>query len=164
MHQQIRTSPGQTGENIRRVLDILAGAGVNVEGIGPDFESPHVRTAVPHDQCEAAWKALKRAGLQPELRAAVPYALLNEPGQLAAKVEGLVKHGYVVESVLVLASRDGDQTLVSIGVRRAIPHGWAATVGELGGLVEPGDCLEPGAYISARGPAPRRRSPPTPED
>lgn len=139
MHQQIRTSPGQTGENIRRVLDILARADVNVEGIGPDFESPHVRTTVPHDQCAAAWAALKEAGLQPELRAAVPYALENEPGQLNTRVEGLVSRGYVVESVLVLASRDDHgRTLVSIGVRRAIPHGWAATVEELGGLTEPG--------------------------
>ncbi len=50
VHQQIRTSPGRTGENIRRVLDVLAAAGVNIEGIGPDFESPHVRTAVPDDR------------------------------------------------------------------------------------------------------------------
>jgi len=150
VHQQIRTSPGQTGENIRRVLDILADAEINVEGIGPDFESPHVRTAVPHHQCNAAWNALKEAGLQPELRAAVPYALENVHGQLRDKVEGLVKNGYVVESVLVLASRDdAGRTLVSIGVRRAIPHDWATTVRTLGGLVEPDDSTgcgpEPGA-------------------
>jgi hypothetical protein len=149
VHQQIRTSPGHTGENIRRVLDILAGAGVNVEGIGPDFESPHVRTAVPHEHGDAAWAALKEAGLEPELRAAITYGLPNVPGQLAARVEGLARRGYVVESLLVLASRDGDRTLVSIGVRRAIPNGWAAEVAELGGWEEPdgwtGGTLEAGA-------------------
>jgi hypothetical protein len=137
VHQQIRTSPGHTGENIRRVLDVLAGARVNVEGVGPDFESPHVRMAVPHDRCEAAWEALKTAGLEPELRPAITFALSNEPGQLAPVVEGLVKRGYVVESVLVLASRDEGRTLVSIGVRRAIPDAWEATVADLGGWEEP---------------------------
>jgi hypothetical protein len=146
VHQQIRTSPGQTGENIRRVLNILADAGVNVDGIGPDFESPHVRTTVPHDQCEAAMEALERAGLVPELREAVPYALANKHGQLRAKIEGLVKHGYAVESVLVLAGRDDDgNTLVSIGVRPPIRNGWADTVVDLGGLVDPGGCRERGA-------------------
>jgi len=149
VHQQIRTSPGHTGENIRRVLDVLAGAGVNVEGIGPDFESPHVRTAVPHEHSDAAWAALKEAGLEPEMRAALPVSLPNAPGQLAAAVERLARRGYVVESLLVLASRDGDRTLVSIGVRRAIPNDWAAAVTELGGWEEPdgwtGGTLEAGA-------------------
>ena len=149
MHQQIRTSPGQTGENIRRVLDVLADAGVNVEGIGPDFESPHVRTVVPHDRSEAAWSALKKAGLEPELRPAVTFALAHEPRQLAAAVESLAQSGYVAESVLVLVSRDRGRTLVSVGVRRAIPRAWAATVVELGGWEEPdgwtGGDLEPRA-------------------
>ena len=50
MHQQIRTSPGSTADNIRRALEILEG--VNVEGIGPDFEPPHVRIAVRHEHCQ----------------------------------------------------------------------------------------------------------------
>lgn len=148
MHQQLRTSPGTTGENIRRVLDILAAAGVNVEGIGPDFESPHVRTAVPHEHLEAAWKALRDGGLEPEMRAAIPLALPNAPGQLAAALERLARRGYVSESVLVLASRDGDRTLVSVGVRRAIPYRWEAAVPDLGGWEEPdgwaGGDLAPG--------------------
>ena len=138
MHQQIRTSPGTTGENVRRVLDILAGAGVNVEGIGPDYESPHVRTAVPHEHLEAAWMALRDAGLEPEMRAAITFALPNVPGQLAAALERLARRGYVAESVLVLASRDGDRTLASIGVRRAIPYRWEDAAAELGGWEEPG--------------------------
>ena len=133
-----RTSPGRTGENIRRVLDVLAEAHINVEGIGPDFESPHIRTAVPHEQGEAAWTALKKAGLEPELRPAITYSLANAPGQLAATIERLARQGYVAEGVLVLASRDGDQTLVSIGVHQVIPNGWEATVVALGGWEEPG--------------------------
>ncbi|HSW40882.1 MAG TPA: hypothetical protein VLM76_00020 [Patescibacteria group bacterium] len=137
MHQQIRTSPGATEENIRRVLDILAAAGVNVEGIGPDYESPHVRTAVPHEHLDAALKALRDAGLEPEMRAAIPFALPNAPGQLAAALERLARRGYAGESVLVLASRDGDRTIVSIGVRRATPFRAEAAVAELGGWEEP---------------------------
>jgi hypothetical protein len=56
MHQQIRTSPGGTSDNVRNVLAILARAGVNVEAIGPDFEAPHIRTAVPHEHWDRAWK------------------------------------------------------------------------------------------------------------
>jgi len=148
VHQQIRTSPGKTSDNIRRVLDILKAAEVNVEGIGPDFEAPHIRTAVPHAHFEQAWNALKEAHFEPELRPAVTVALANVPGQLAETVEGLVLRGYLPESILVLASRDGDRTLVSIGVRRAIPHGWASVAAELGGWEEPegwlGGDLAPG--------------------
>jgi len=144
MHQQIRTSPGSTADNLRRALEILDG--VNIEGIGPDFEPPHVRIAVRHENCQEAWDALERAGLRPELRAAITFALANAPGQLKFTLDRLVDRGYVLESVLVLAGRDGDRTLVSVGVHRAMPDDWAATVEALGGLVDSEEgCAERGA-------------------
>ncbi len=137
MHQQIRTSPGHTRENMRSVLDILARAGVNVEGIGPDFEPPHIRIAVPHEHWDAAWDALRHAKLQPEARPALTVALPNDPGKLNAKVEELARAGYGLESVLVLASRDGDLTLVSLGVHEDVPPDWEETAAGLGGWEDP---------------------------
>jgi hypothetical protein len=139
VHQQIRTSPDTTVENIRTVLDVLAEAGVNVEGIGPDFEPPHVRVAVPHGDWERAWDALKHANLQPEARPSITFAMPNLPGQVAPLVERLVRQGYTLESLLVLASRAGERTLVSIGVRETVPPAWADTVAALGGWEEPPD-------------------------
>jgi hypothetical protein len=136
MHQQIRTSPGTTGENLRRALDILARADVNVEGIGPDFEPPHIRIAVRHDQWDQAWKALDEHGLKPEARAAIAFAVPNAPGQVAPILERLARQGYALESFLVLAGQDGDRTLVSVGVRETVPRGWSATIAELGGWEE----------------------------
>ena len=137
MHQQIRTSPDTTVENIRAVLDVLAAARVNVEGIGPDFEPPHVRVAVPHRDWERAWKALDGAELKPETRAAITFAIPNVPGQVAPLVERLVREGYTMESLLVLASRADERTLVSIGVREPVGPGWADRVAALGGWEEP---------------------------
>jgi hypothetical protein len=150
MHQQIRTSPGGTSDNIRNVLDILARAGVNVEGIGPDFEAPHIRTAVPHERWDQAWNALGKAGLKPEERDSLTVAVPNEPGQVSRIVESLVRRGYTLESLLVLASRDRGLTLVSIGVGGTDPATWAETAAELGGWREPagwigGDIVEPTA-------------------
>ncbi len=137
MHQQIRTSPGGTADNIRNVLDILAQAGVNVEGIGPDFEAPHIRTAVPHEHWDRAWEALDRARLKPEVRPAVTVAVPNKPGQVSPIVEDLVRRGYTPESLLVLASRDRGLTLISVGVRETVPAAWESMVAGLGGWSEP---------------------------
>ena len=135
MHQQIRTSPDSTAENIRRVVDVLAASGVNVDGIGPDFEAPHVRTVVSHEDLDTALGALRRAGLEPELRPAVTFSLSDAPGQLAASLEKLAGHGYGIESVLVLAGGDSGpgQALVSIGVRLPMPDDWEKTAAELSG-------------------------------
>lgn len=135
MHQQIRTSPDSTAENIRRVADVLAAKGINVDGIGPDFEAPHVRTVVSHGDLDGALAALRGAGLEPELRPAVTFSLSNAPGQLGAALEKLAGLGYGIDSVLVLAGRDPKlgQALVSIGVRLPMPDDWEKTAAELSG-------------------------------
>jgi hypothetical protein len=137
MHLQIRTSPEETTENVQKVLDVLAEAGVNVEGIGPDFEPPHVRVAVPHAYWDQALDALRSAGLDPQERAAITYAIPNSPGQLAPIIHRLLERGFTLESTLVLASRYEDRTLVSIGVREFVPPGWEERVIDLGGWEEP---------------------------
>jgi len=118
MHQQIRTSPYAVGQNIRRVVAALAASGVNVEGVGPDYESPHARIVVPHDAEKAAREVLTREGFEPELRDACTFALPHRPGQLTAVLDRLDEAGFDVECVLVLASRLRGMTLVSVGVDR----------------------------------------------
>jgi hypothetical protein len=124
-HMQVKTSPDGTPENFRRVTSILAAEGINIDGIGPDFQAPHIRTVVDHTQWNAAWTALDRAGLKPTACKAIPVELDNEPGRLEAILEGLARRGYAIESVLVLGSRsDINKVRVSIGVDRGVPSDW----------------------------------------
>jgi hypothetical protein len=125
MHQQIRTSPGDVGENLRRVLDALVA--VNIEGIGNDFEYPHIRTVVTHEDWNAAWQALKAAGLQPEARRAVLVTIPHQSGKLRQAVENLTRRGYIIESIVTLGTvGQGDVVRVSIGIREGIEEGWEA--------------------------------------
>ncbi len=135
MHLQIRTSPDTTAGNIRTVLRVLARVEINIEGIGPDFEPPHVRLLVSHEAFDKALRVLEDADLNPETRPAVTLALPNSPGQLSGRLEELILKGYTPESVLVLAGRDNEgRTLVSVGVRETVPPDWAERVIALGGL------------------------------
>jgi hypothetical protein len=117
MHQQIRTSPGTVGSNLSRAVAALGRRGVNVEGVGPDYVSPHVRIVVPHAATDDAIHALKSVdGFAPELRPACTFALAHAPGQLSRILEAVAAADFDVESVLVLASRRQGRTLVSIGL------------------------------------------------
>lgn len=118
MHQQIRTSPYGIGQNIARAVEALAAVRVNVEGVGPDYESPHARIVVPHDAVKGALEALDRVGFKPELVPACTFALANRHGQLADVLVRVAKAGFDVQCVLVLASRVRGMTLVSIGLDR----------------------------------------------
>ena len=91
---------------------------MNVEGVGPDYESPHARIVVPHEAFDAALKVLREGGFDPDPRHACTFALPHRPGQLAAVLERVAEAGFDVECVLVLASRLRGMTLVSIGVNR----------------------------------------------
>lgn len=147
MHQQIRTSPRGVDQNVRRGLEALAGGKVNVEGVGPDYEAPHVRFVVPHDARDAAVDRLRDAGFEPELRSACTFAVPNRAGQLSPILARIVDAGLEIDSVLVLASRYQGRTMVSVGVRGEISEEQCAA---LGGLEEPmgwggGDIVEPSA-------------------
>jgi hypothetical protein len=127
MHLQIRTSPGSTEDNMLRALEALAKHGINVASIGPDFEAPHVRIALEHEQFEPAFEALEIEHLDPERREAVTIALPDRPGAAHGAMRSLKRQGYVIESVLVLASDGGAGGVrVSFGVRRPVAAGWEA--------------------------------------
>jgi hypothetical protein len=136
MHQQIRTSPGSTEENIKRVIEVLADAGINIEGIGPDFESPHVRVHVDHPPnddgpWQDAFDALLAAGLQPVPRESVTVSMPNTPGAVRAATRHLTRRGFRIESVLVLATHEDEHVRVSFGVARKVEQGWEETSHEL---------------------------------
>jgi hypothetical protein len=132
MHQQVRTSPGSTDENMRLVIEALAAAGINIEGIGPDYEAPHVRVYVDHPQgddrpLEEVVAVLRNAGFAPERRKAVTVPMPNSPGALRTAVRKLIRRGYIMESTLVLASHTDDLVRVSFGVSEGIEAGWEET-------------------------------------
>jgi hypothetical protein len=130
MHLQISGSPNDTASNIRTIVNALAGDGVNIEGIGPAFDPPHVRVAVQHrdpydpndedDPLNRALNAMDKAGLAPTIRPAVTIPMPNKPGALRAVLNRLMREGYEVESILVLAGSDK----VQFGVAPTVFAGW----------------------------------------
>jgi hypothetical protein len=135
-HIQVQTSPGETSENLRRVADVLGAAAVNIEGIGPAFQSPHIRTVFGHpeeldpeegegEEFEAGWNALDAAGLKPTKHRAVYVTLGNSPGKLRIALEHLARRGCSIESILVLTTQDEEgKVRLSIGIGDCIPDGW----------------------------------------
>lgn len=134
MHLQIAGSPGDTASNIRAVVTALAGAGVNIEGIGPDFNPPHVRVAVEHhepynpddgeDPFNRALSAMEAAGFAPEIKPAITVTLPNQPGALRAVLNRLTRERYAAESILVLAVGNELVTRVQLGVAPTVLTGW----------------------------------------
>jgi hypothetical protein len=124
---QVKTSPGETSENFRRVTEVLGAANINIDGIGPDFTPPHVRTVLDHGDQDAAWAALDAAGLKPVNQRAVLVTLDNASGKLRIALEHLARRGCTIESVLVLAARSGDKVRVSIGVSNCMEDDWEDT-------------------------------------
>ncbi len=132
MHEQIRTSPGSTGDNFRRVVEVLADAGVNIAGIAPDFEAPHIRVVIAHDEADDgpvkdAFDALVAAHLDPVICQAVTVPVQDSPGHLRSMMRKLILGGFDLESVVVLGSCDQSDVLVSFGVRRRVEADWERT-------------------------------------
>ena len=124
MHAQIKASPDTVGENIRAVVDALAGAGINIEAISPDFDPPHVRVLVEHDVFDAAIDALQNASLEPTIvRCAELVRMPNKPTALKLAMDAIEGQGHTLESILVLANR-GTDTLVSFGVAGVFEGSW----------------------------------------
>jgi hypothetical protein len=148
MHAQIRASPDDTATNMRTVVDSLAGGGINIEAIAPDFESPHVRVLVEHldpfeaenanDPFNRALAALRTAGLEPEEHAATTAMLPNDPGALQTAIQAIEADGKTVEAILVLpGSPAPGKANVSFGVGPSPIPGWdEAAARRLADLIE----------------------------
>ncbi len=135
MHLQIKLSPDDTAENIRRVVDALALGGINIEAIAPDFDPPHVRVLVRHekpydpanaqDPLNRALAALEAEGLTPQLKAGLLITMPNKPRVLKTALDKCASENYVVESLLVLPGEpSAGAARVSFGVARPTIDGW----------------------------------------
>ena len=125
MHAQIKASPDDTAENVQRILNALAAAEINILAIAPDFDPPHVRVLVAHDDMKNALSALSDAGLTPEEKSALPLTISDAPGQLKKALDSIARRGFKVESVLTLGKSDQPNTVkVSVGVAKTVIHGW----------------------------------------
>jgi hypothetical protein len=135
MHLQVKASPDDTAENVRRVVKALALHGVNIEAIAPDFDPPHVRVLVRHhepykpsnaaDPLNRALAAMAEEGLAPELKAGLLITMPNKPRVLKTALDKCASENYDVESLLVLPGEpSAGAAWVSFGVARATIDGW----------------------------------------
>ena len=126
MHAQIKASPDDTAENIQRILNALSAAEINIEAIAPDFDPPHVRVLVSHDDVNGAMAALSEEGLTPEIKSALGLTIPDVPSALKKALDSIARRGFKVESVLTLGKSDQqqDKVKVSIGVAKTVIHGW----------------------------------------
>jgi len=125
MHAQIKASPDNTAANVQQILNALAAAGINVEAIAPDFDPPHVRVLVSHQDMDDAMSALSNAGLTPQIKSALGLTIPDVPNALKKALDSIARRGFKVESVLTLGKSDQQDTVkVSIGVAKTVIHGW----------------------------------------
>jgi hypothetical protein len=147
MHLQVKMSPDETAENIRRVVNALARDGINIEAIAPDFDPPHVRVLVRHaepydpgnaeDPLNRALAALADEGLEPELKAGLLIKMPNKPRVLKTALDRCESENYVVESLLVLPGEPSmGAAWVSFGVARDTIDGWEEEAEALQRLIE----------------------------
>ena len=149
MHQQIKASPKTTAENMRNVVDALAGAKVNIEAIAPDFDSPHVRVLVKHnepydpkdmrDPFNQALDAIRKipGGFDPTIvRAVEEVSMTNAPGELKIAMDTLEENGETIDSILVLPGGGEGEAFVSFGVLGPVDEAWEKRASELQALVQ----------------------------
>ena len=139
MHQQIKASPNNTPENVQRIVNALAVAGINIVAIAPDFDPPHVRVLVEHADFDNALAALADEGLMPQVKSAVIVQMKNESKALKKAMASLARRGFAVESVLTLPGLVGqnqDEVQVSFGISQSGIAGWdEGPASDLGGSV-----------------------------
>jgi hypothetical protein len=147
MHLQVKASPDDTAENIERVVRALAEDGINIEAIAPDFDPPHVRVLVRHDEpydpentedpLNRALAAMVTEGLSPELKAGLLITMPNKPKVLKTALDHCRGENYVVESLLVLPGEpSAGAAWVSLGVARTTIDGWEEEAEALKGRIE----------------------------
>jgi hypothetical protein len=146
MHLQVKASPDDTAENVRRIVDALAQQGVNIEAIAPDFDPPHVRVLVRHhdpydpddgqDPLNRALAAMTAEGLGPELKAGLVVRMPNKPRVLKTALDRCASEHYDVESLLVLPGEpSAGAAWVGFGVDRPL-DGWEEEAKQLKRRIE----------------------------
>lgn len=136
MHQQLGGSPDDTASNMRAILTALDD--VNIIGIAPSFDPPHIRVLVEDEIFDTAYDRMVEAGLKPTVHSAVTASLKNNPKALKSAMDSLERKGYVVDAILVLPGNPKDaadqpildQVLVSFGVKPTVIVDWDDTRSE----------------------------------
>jgi hypothetical protein len=148
MHQQIKSSPETTRENVWAVVNALAAAGINIEAIAPDFDPPHVRVLVKHnhpydpndpdDAFNRALAALVDAHMEPTVERSIELIQIpNEPAALQRAMEAIDGEDVTIASILVLPGAQDDKAVISFGVEGDTPdEAWAARSEELRAIVQ----------------------------
>jgi hypothetical protein len=147
MHLQLKGSPDDTASNVRRIVNALAKKGINIEAIAPDFDPPHVRLLVEHndpydpnnedDAFNRAIAAMEEDGLAPEVKSGLMLNVPNKPAALMTVLQGLTREGYTVESILVyVAECTPESVAISFGVARTTIEGWDTESDELASRIQ----------------------------
>ncbi len=134
MHQQLGGSPKDTASNMRAILEALAD--INIGGIAPSFDPPHIRVVVEDDAFDTAYDAMATAGLAPTVHSAVTVTMTDTPKALKTALDRLERMGYEVDAILVLPSQPSQgQVQVSFGIKPRGIAGWtdaqAESLGEV---------------------------------
>jgi hypothetical protein len=106
MHQQLGGSPNDTASNLRAILAALAD--IDIAGIAPSFDPPHIRILVEDEVFDSAYDAMKAANLEPTVHSAVTVPIRNTKNALRTAMDRLERRGYVVDAVLVLPGHPKD--------------------------------------------------------
>lgn len=97
MHLQIRTVPALSPASLEELLQVLEGAGINIEAAGgSDVEfGGEFAFAVAHREEDHAMAVLQDAGYRPRLVEVASCALTNEPGQLASCIASIAANNRI---------------------------------------------------------------------
>jgi hypothetical protein len=122
MHQQLGGSPEETAANMRAVLAALAD--VDLRGIGPSFDPPHIRVLVEDGDFDAAYEAMKDARLDPTIHTAVTFTITDAKGRLKHAMDALENRGNFVDAILVVPGGPAGSAKVSFGIIGPNPDTW----------------------------------------
>jgi hypothetical protein len=103
---------------LARVTEALAAGPVNIRAIASEFGNARPFFRIVTSDVATTERALKNAGLEFNLCDVINIELLDRPGELAKIAKRLARAGVNVESVYILATKDG-KTEIAFNVNDA---------------------------------------------
>jgi hypothetical protein len=114
MHQQLGGSPEETAANMRAVLAALDD--VNIRGIGPSFDPPHIRVLVEDGEFDKARRLMDDNGLEPTIHTAVTLTISDAKGRLRKAMAAIEDRGNFVDAILVVPGAAAGKAMISFGL------------------------------------------------